>query len=93
MHQKSRSCQAKETVFGEFERIDGVVHSLAGHKPRKFDDNTNIETLQNQLGELELSIEGVEKVLERLLRSLIKIRFSLLTFPTTSQESIQNFLI
>ncbi|GFY94512.1 hypothetical protein Acr_09g0009580 [Actinidia rufa] len=78
MHQKSGSCQAKETVFGEFERIDDVVHSLSGHKRSKFDDNVNINTLQNQLGELELSIEGVEKVLELLLRRLIKTRFSLL---------------
>ena len=42
MHQKRGSCQVKEKVFGEFEKIDGVVHALAGHKPGKFDDNMNI---------------------------------------------------
>ncbi|GFY89767.1 hypothetical protein Acr_06g0017070 [Actinidia rufa] len=33
MHQKRGSRQAKEKVFGEFEKIDGVLHALAGHKP------------------------------------------------------------
>ncbi|XP_057493277.1 uncharacterized protein LOC130778809 [Actinidia eriantha] len=78
LKEKRGSCQAKEKVFGEFEKIDGVVHALAGHKPSKFDDNMNIETLQNHLQELESSIEGIEEVLERLLRHLIKTRVSFL---------------
>lgn len=78
MHQKSASCQAKDTVINEFEKVDAAVHSFIGRKAIESVDNRKIKTVQNLLGELELSIQDVEKVLERLLRQLIKTRVSLL---------------
>lgn len=78
MHQMSASCQAKDTVINEFEKVDAAVQSLIGGKPMESVDNTKIETVPCQLGELELSIQDLEKVLERLLRQLIKTRVSLL---------------
>ncbi|GFY89822.1 hypothetical protein Acr_07g0000190 [Actinidia rufa] len=41
-----------------------LVQALIGHKPNKRDDNKNIENLQKQLGELELSIEDLEEALD-----------------------------
>lgn len=66
------ACQAKETTVNEFEKVDAVVHSLIGHKQSKSDDN---KIVQNQLEKLELSIQDLEEVLERLLRwvSLLNI--------------------
>ncbi|KAL7207071.1 hypothetical protein ACSBR2_019714 [Camellia fascicularis] len=59
------ACQAKETTVNEFEKVDAVVHSIIGHKQSKSDDN---KIVQNQLEKLELSIQDLEEVLERLLR-------------------------
>ncbi|XP_058216621.1 uncharacterized protein LOC131327474 [Rhododendron vialii] len=67
IHHKRATCQAKETFISEFEKLDAAVHSPI-----------SIATVQNQLGELELSIQVVEEVLERLLRRLIRTRVSLL---------------
>lgn len=78
MHQMRASCQAKDTVINEFEKVDAAVQSLIGGNPMESADNMKIETVPSQLGELELSIQDVEKVLERLLRQLIKTRVSLL---------------
>ena len=78
MHHKSAAVHAKEIVTSEFEMVDATVQALIGHKPSKRDDNKNIENVQKQLGELELSIEDLEEALDRLLRRLIKTRVSLL---------------
>ncbi|KAI8553920.1 hypothetical protein RHMOL_Rhmol05G0054000 [Rhododendron molle] len=67
IHHKRATCQAKETVINEFEKLDAAV-----------DSPISIETVQNLLTELELSIQAVEEVLERLLRHLIRTRVSLL---------------
>ncbi|XP_058213856.1 uncharacterized protein LOC131325554 [Rhododendron vialii] len=67
IHHQRATCQAKETFISEFEKLDAAVHSPI-----------NFETMQNQLGELELSIQVVEEVLERLLRRLIRTRVSFL---------------
>ncbi|KAF5947062.1 hypothetical protein HYC85_017290 [Camellia sinensis] len=63
MHPKSNSgCQAKETNMSKFETVDAALHSLTvtGHKPSKFDDNKNIETLQNQLGKQVVMVDEDE---------------------------------
>ncbi|KAI8553926.1 hypothetical protein RHMOL_Rhmol05G0054600 [Rhododendron molle] len=77
MHHERAACEAKESIVSEFEKIDVAIHVLVGHQPIKSDNNKNIERVQNQLGELELSIQGAEEVLERLLRHLIGTRVSL----------------
>ncbi|KAH7852329.1 hypothetical protein Vadar_023487 [Vaccinium darrowii] len=78
MPQKRATCQEKKTVVSEFENIDAVVHALIGDKPTKTGHSNNIKTLQIQLAELESSVQGLEEVLERLIKHLIKTRVSLL---------------
>ncbi|CAL5377975.1 unnamed protein product [Camellia sinensis] len=63
---KSVSCQDEETNVNEFEKVDGAL------KARKFD------SIQNQLGKMESSIQDIEDRLECLFRRLIKTRVSLL---------------
>ncbi|XP_058216623.1 uncharacterized protein LOC131327476 [Rhododendron vialii] len=90
MHHERAACQAKETVVSEFANIDAAIRVLVGHQPIKSVHNKNIERVQNQLGELELSIQDAEEVLERLLRRLIRTRVSLLNILTFSITRLEN---
>ncbi|XP_052192239.1 uncharacterized protein LOC127801306 [Diospyros lotus] len=75
-HKSNVASQANQMTFTEFQEIDAAVQSfmLSG----KYDDKKTIETVQNQMGKLELSIQGLEEDVERLIRRLIKTRVSLL---------------
>ncbi|GFZ00393.1 hypothetical protein Acr_14g0000290 [Actinidia rufa] len=54
MHHKSAAAvHAKEIVTSEFEKVDTTGQALISHKPSKYDDNKNIENVQNQIRELE----------------------------------------
>ncbi|XP_052194262.1 uncharacterized protein LOC127802468 [Diospyros lotus] len=75
MHWKNEACQSKEIALTEFQEVDAAVQSLIVSS--KSDDKRTIEVVQ-QIGKLELSIQGLEENLERLMRHLIKTRVSLL---------------
>ncbi|CAL5341358.1 unnamed protein product [Camellia sinensis] len=75
MHRKGVD---EETNTNEFEKFDDVLQTLTDHRTSKTDSIIHIESLRNQLGEMELSIQELEKGLESLFRRLIKTRVSLL---------------
>ncbi|KAL7207067.1 hypothetical protein ACSBR2_019710 [Camellia fascicularis] len=61
---KSVSRQDEETNGNEFEKVDGAL------KAGKFD------SISNQLGKMELSIQDIEDNLECLFKRLIKTSFA-----------------
>ncbi|KAL9448222.1 hypothetical protein AB3S75_015654 [Citrus x aurantiifolia] len=69
---KRIACEEDEKDINEFDKVDAA---LIGHKTIRSD---NIFCLQNQLKELESSIQDLEEGLESLYRRLIKARVSLL---------------
>ncbi|KAH7852311.1 hypothetical protein Vadar_023225 [Vaccinium darrowii] len=70
---------SKEEEINVFEKFDAALHSLTGNnKTSKTDPGMQMEIVQSQLEEMELSIEDMEAGLECLLRRLIKTRVSLL---------------
>ncbi|KAL9422735.1 hypothetical protein AB3S75_034921 [Citrus x aurantiifolia] len=69
---KRIACEEDEKDINEFDKVDAA---LIGHKTIRFD---NIFCLQNQLKELESSIQDLEEGLESLYRRLLKARVSLL---------------
>ncbi|XP_024039374.1 uncharacterized protein LOC112098011 [Citrus clementina] len=69
---KRIACEEDEKDINEFDKVDAA---LIGHKTIRSD---NIFCLQNQLKELESSIQDLKEGLESLYRRLIKARVSLL---------------
>ncbi|KAK9214533.1 hypothetical protein WN944_006526 [Citrus x changshan-huyou] len=69
---KRTACEEDEKDINEFVKVDAA---LVDHKAIKSD---NIFCLQNQLKELESSIQDLEEGLESLSRRLIKARVTLL---------------
>ncbi|KAH7853090.1 hypothetical protein Vadar_033106 [Vaccinium darrowii] len=65
---------SREEETNAFEKFDATLHALTINKKSKID----AEILQNQLEEMELSIQDMEDGLQCLLRRLIKTRVSLL---------------
>ncbi|KAH7574813.1 hypothetical protein JRO89_XS02G0008000 [Xanthoceras sorbifolium] len=74
---KRVACEEEESNINEFEKMDVGLSSFITHKSTtsKLD---NIVHVQNQLKELESSIQDLEEGLECLSRPLIKNRVSLL---------------
>ncbi|KAL5791303.1 hypothetical protein ACOSQ2_006191 [Xanthoceras sorbifolium] len=74
---KRVACEEEESNINEFEKMDVALSSFITHKSTtsKLD---NIVHVQNQLKELESSIQDLEEGLECLSRPLIKNRVSLL---------------
>ncbi|KAL7237286.1 hypothetical protein ACSBR2_003554 [Camellia fascicularis] len=79
MNRKSVALLDEKTnnATNDFEKFDGVLQSLIGHKTSKNDNVIHVANLQNQLGKMELSIQDLEEELECLFRHLIKTRVSL----------------
>ncbi|KAH7851706.1 hypothetical protein Vadar_015616 [Vaccinium darrowii] len=69
---------SKEEETNVFEKFDAALQSLNSNKTSKIDAGIYTEIVQNQLEEMELSIQDMEEGLECLLRRLIKTRVSLL---------------
>ncbi|XP_031275460.1 uncharacterized protein LOC116133934 [Pistacia vera] len=68
----SKKVAGEETEINEFENLDAELSTIIAHKTSKSDN------IQNQLKELESSIQDFEDGLESLSRRLIKTRVSLL---------------
>ncbi|XP_031275388.1 uncharacterized protein LOC116133848 [Pistacia vera] len=68
----SEKVAGEETEINEFENLDAELSTIIAHKTSKSDN------IQNQLKELESSIQDFEDGLESLSRRLIKTRVSLL---------------
>ncbi|KAL5858589.1 hypothetical protein ACOSQ3_006047 [Xanthoceras sorbifolium] len=68
---KRIACEEEETSANEFAKLDAALSTLTCK-------SDNIICVQNQLKELESSIENLEEVIECLSRHLIKSRVSLL---------------
>ncbi|KAL9415583.1 hypothetical protein AB3S75_043804 [Citrus x aurantiifolia] len=76
---KRIACQEDQTEMNEFEKVDAALSTVVGHKTIKSD---NIIYMQNQLKEMESSIQDLEEGLESLSRRLIKARVPLLNILT-----------
>ncbi|KAL5791306.1 hypothetical protein ACOSQ2_006194 [Xanthoceras sorbifolium] len=74
---KRVACEEEESDINEFKKVEVALSSFIAHKSptSKLD---NIVHVQNQLKELETSIQDLEQGLECLSRTLIKNRVSLL---------------
>ncbi|KAH7850731.1 hypothetical protein Vadar_002153 [Vaccinium darrowii] len=73
IHRK-RVASKDEANTNSFENFDAALHSLNS----KSDNTVHVENVQNQLGEMESSIQAIEEGLESLFRRLIKTRVILL---------------
>ncbi|KAI9182325.1 hypothetical protein LWI28_024217 [Acer negundo] len=73
IHSKRISCEEEnqETYMNEFAKVDAALSTLTGK-------SDNIICVQNQLKELESSIQDLEEGIECLSRHLIKFRVCLL---------------
>ncbi|XP_048436361.1 uncharacterized protein LOC125475539 [Pyrus x bretschneideri] len=82
MHKGVITCEdQKEDIHGhELDGVDAALYSLCKSSSAPT-EGTNVEKIQNahkQLEALEVTVEGLEKGLESVLRRLIKTRASLL---------------
>ncbi|KAK0583478.1 hypothetical protein LWI29_037407 [Acer saccharum] len=71
IHSKRIACEEEESDMNEFVKVDAALSTLTSK-------SDNIICVQNQLKELESSIQDLEEGIECLSRHLIKSRVSLL---------------
>ncbi|KAF9622255.1 hypothetical protein IFM89_030297 [Coptis chinensis] len=78
MHTKLVECQVEEADIFKLEKLDVALFTLISKKLSKGIKVKNVENVQKQLRAMELSIQGLEDKLEKIYKSLIKTRVSLL---------------
>ena len=77
MHQKRVTFEDAAVDLSEFEKVDGALYPLIGHKGKSV-NLVHVDRVRNELEKLESSIQDLEEGIEFLPRRLINTRVSLL---------------
>ncbi|RVX12402.1 hypothetical protein CK203_010449 [Vitis vinifera] len=77
IHHKHVACEEAAGDLSEFEKVDAALCNLISDKSKSLKP-VHIDDVQNKIGKLETSIQGLEEGIEFLSRHLIKTRVSIL---------------
>ncbi|WJZ83533.1 hypothetical protein VitviT2T_003204 [Vitis vinifera] len=77
IHHKHVACEEAAGDLSEFEKVDAALCNLISGKTKSLRP-VHIDDVQNKIGKLETSIQGLEEGIEFLSRHLIKTRVSIL---------------